>query len=341
MLIFQDKEPFILRSKEFRIIIVSLVVSLLVTCAKFFAYFTTYSVAILSDSLESIINVVAGGFACFSIYLASKPRDENHPYGHGKVEFFSIGFEGGLISIAGCLILYKAIEYFISPRQLQQLNHGILIIVIAGLVNLLLGIFLIRQGKKIPSITISGNGQHILTDAWSSVGLIVALVLIQYTGWQWLDPLASLLLGALIIAKGYKLLRHSVSGLMDETNLKIVKQIAAILTKERRPQWIDVHNMRVQQFGNNYHIDCHLTLPYYFTLEQVHKEVESMEQLINNNFPNREVECFIHTDPCAPPKSCPYCQVEDCPVRGAPFQKRVEWTPDQLLSNRQHWKNKA
>lgn len=328
-----------MKSKEFRIIIISLVVSLLITCAKFFAYFTTYSVAILSDALESIINVVAGVFACYSIYLASKPRDVNHPYGHGKVEFFSIGFEGGMITIAGCLILYKAIQYFISPRELQQLNSGIIIVIATGLANLLLGLFLIRSGKRLPSITINGNGQHILTDAWSSVGLIIALILIRFTGWRWLDPLASLVLGSLIITKGYKLLRRSVSGLMDETNVQIVEKISHILSKERKPQWIDVHNMRIQQFGNNYHVDCHITLPYYYTLEQVHNEVKTLEKIINNNFPNREVECFIHTDPCAPPYSCPYCQVLDCPVREAHFEKRIVWTAEQILSDYPYWKD--
>lgn len=326
-----------MKSKEFKIISLSLIVSFVITIAKFYAYVDTHSVAILSDALESIINVIAGAFACYSIYLTSKPKDLNHPYGHGKIEFFSIGFEGGMILIAGCLILYKAIESFIVPHELHKLSLGILIVVIAGILNFLLGIFLVRSGKKIPSITISGNGQHILTDAWSSLGLIAALVLIHFTGWRWMDPLASLLLGTLIIIKGYKLVRHSVSGLMDETDMKIVDSITQILNDNRRAPWIDIHNMRVQQYGHNYHIDCHITMPYYFTLEQVHSEIKKVELTVNRHFEKGHVECFFHTDPCVP-DSCPYCLMQDCPVRKFPFEKKIEWTRKTVLPNKQHLK---
>lgn len=326
-----------MKSAEFRVIGISLIVSLILTIAKFFAYFSTHSIAILSDSLESIINVIAGGFACYSIYLASKPKDLDHPYGHGKVEFFSIGFEGGMILIAGCLILFKALQSFISPRELQKLNGGILIILGAGIANFLLGLFLTRRGKALSSITISGNGQHILTDAWSSVGLIVALVLIRYTGWHWLDPVASLVLGALIVRKGYSLLRHSVSGLMDETDMQMIDKVASILTENRRAPWVDVHNMRVQQYGQNFHIDCHITLPYYYTLDQVHKEIKLVEKTLSDHFPTGTVECFFHTDPCIP-QGCPYCLMEDCPVRQYPFERRIRWTRENVLPPNQHAK---
>lgn len=326
-----------LKSREFRIITISLVVSIVLTAAKFAAYFTTFSVAILSDALESIINVMAGIFASYSIYLASKPRDLNHPYGHGKVEFFSIGFEGGMILIAGCLILYKTVLSFIHPQELQKLNGGILIMVATGAVNFILGIYLVKWGKKLPSITISGNGQHILTDAWSSLGLITALVLIRLTGWHWLDPLASLILGTLIIVKGYKLMRHSISGLMDETDMQIIDRLVKILSAHRRPAWIDVHNMRVQQYGQNYHIDCHITMPYYYSLEQVHMEIKQMEDVFNKEMAHGHVECFIHTDPCIP-KSCPLCTIMDCPVRSFPFEKKIPWTRDTVLPNHQHIK---
>lgn len=326
-----------MKSQEFKIISISLVVSLVVTIAKFIAYFSTHSVAILSDSLESIINIIAGCFACYSIYLASKPKDLNHPYGHGKVEFFSIGFEGGMILIAGCLILYKAVQAFISPRHLQKLNGGILIIVVAGIVNYILGVFLIRSGKKMNSVTIGGNGQHIITDAWSSLGLIAALVLIRLTGWRWLDPVASLVLGSLIILKGYKLLRHSVSGLMDETDMRMIDRITTILSSNRRPQWIDVHNMRVQQYGQNFHVDCHVTMPYYFSLDQVHGEIKQVEKTINDHFSDGNVECFFHTDPCIP-EGCPICLVRECPVRKHVFQEKIVWSRATVLPNKQHTK---
>ncbi|PSL43698.1 cation diffusion facilitator family transporter [Chitinophaga niastensis] len=321
--------------KELRVILVSLIVSFVLTVAKFSAYFMTHSVAILSDALESIINVVAGGFACYSIYLASKPKDANHPYGHGKVEFFSIGFEGAMIFIAGILILVKAAQYFLYPRDLHQIENGLWIVGVTTIANLFLGLYLVRSGKQLPSITITGNGQHIMTDVYSSTGLIIALSVIHFTGWNWLDPAVSVLMGGLILTKGYQLMRRSISGLMDETDMKIVDKIIVILSSHRRHNWIDIHNMRVQQYGNNYHIDCHVTLPYYLELTAAHDEMKYIEKLVNSEFKGSEVEFFIHMDPCIP-SCCHYCLKEECAVRSHDFIGEIAWTRDNVLPNRKH-----
>lgn len=321
--------------RELRIILLSLLVSFVLTVAKFAAYFLTHSVAILSDALESIINVVAGGFASYSIYLSGKPKDANHPYGHGKVEFFSIGFEGAMIFIAGCLILFKAAQYFVHPVPLHEVGSGIWLIAGTTVANLLLGLYLVRSGKKLSSITISGNGQHIMTDVYSSVGLIIALGAIHFTGFTWLDPVVSIIMGLLILFKGYQLLRRSISGLMDETDMKVVDRVIEILSANRRQNWIDVHNMRVQQYGNNYHVDCHITLPYYLGLHEAHDEVKSLEALVNKEFKGGEVEFFIHMDPCIP-SCCHYCIKADCPVRFHPFTGAITWTRANVLPNRKH-----
>ncbi|QEH42255.1 cation diffusion facilitator family transporter [Chitinophaga sp. XS-30] len=321
--------------KEFRIILLSLGISLLLTAAKFTAYFVTNSVAILSDALESIINVVAGGFACYSIYLSGKPKDANHPYGHGKVEFFSIGFEGAMIFIAGCLILFKAVQYFIHQPALEEVDQGIWITVATSAANFLLGLYLVRSGKKLPSITITGNGQHILTDAYTSVGLIVALVLIRLTGKTWIDPAASVIMGILILRKGYQLMRQSISGLMDETDMQVMDRVIGILNEHRHPAWIDVHNMRVQQYGIDYHIDCHVTMPYYLELSRAHEEMKELEQLVDRELKGHEVEFFIHIDPCIP-ESCQHCQLSACPVRSYPFRQRISWSRENVLPNRKH-----
>ncbi|RFS19615.1 cation transporter [Chitinophaga silvatica] len=321
--------------KELRVILISLLVSLLITGAKFAAYLMTHSVAILSDALESIINVVAGGFASYSIYLASQPKDENHPYGHGKVEFFSIGFEGAMIFIAGILILVKAIQYFIFPKELQKMESGLWVLGVTTLANLLLGLYLVRSGKKLSSLTITGNGQHIMTDVYSSLGLIIALTVIHFTGWNWLDPTVSLLMAGLILTNGYQLMRRSISGLMDETDMKTVDKVIEILSANRRENWIDIHNMRIQQYGNNYHIDCHITMPYYLELNDAHDEMKRVEELVNNGFKNSEVEFFIHMDPCIP-SCCHYCLKSACPVRSHPFTGEITWARDNVLPNRKH-----
>ncbi|WP_109700527.1 cation diffusion facilitator family transporter [Chitinophaga deserti] len=321
--------------KELRIILLSLGISLLLTVAKFAAYFLTHSVAILSDALESIINVVAGGFACYSIYLSGKPKDENHPYGHGKVEFFSIGFEGAMIFIAGVLILFKAVQFFIAHPGLHEMDNGLWMIAGTAVVNLTMGAYIAWSGKKFGSITLSGNGQHLMTDAYSSIALIAALLVLKFTGKTWIDPLVSVAAAGLILRKGYQLMRQSISGLMDETDMKIVDRVAEILNRNRRPAWIDVHNMRVQQYGNNYHIDCHVTLPWYLKLNEVHEELKFMENVVNRELGANEVEFFIHPDPCIP-ESCRHCQIADCPVRQHPMESRIEWSRANLLPNRKH-----
>lgn len=318
-----------MQRKEFHVILVSLVVSFIITGIKFLAWFLTHSVAILSDALESIINVVAGGFACYSIYLAGKPKDENHPYGHGKVEFFSIGFEGAMIFIAGCLILFKAVQFFFIPARLESIDKGLWIIGGTAIGNLVLGQYLLREGKKVSSLTITGNAAHIMTDVYSSGGLISALLLIHFTGWTWVDPLASALMGSLILRQGYQLLRRSISGLMDETDMQVVDKVIQVLQENRRVKWIDVHNMRVQQYGNSYHIDCHVTLPYYLQLNEAHEELKAMEELVN------AAEFFIHTDPCVN-SCCHYCQMPECPVRQHDFTGTIPWTRENVLPNRKH-----
>ncbi|WP_341836279.1 cation diffusion facilitator family transporter [Chitinophaga pollutisoli] len=321
--------------KELRIILLSLGISLLLTVAKFAAYFLTHSVAILSDALESIINVVAGAFACYSIYLSGKPKDENHPYGHGKVEFFSIGFEGAMIFIAGILILFKAGQFFFVHPGLEQIDNGLWMIGGTAAANLLVGLYLIRSGKKLGSITLSGNGQHLLTDSYSSMALIAALLVLRFTGLVWIDPLVSVCIAALILRKGYQLMRQSISGLMDETDMKVVDRVADILNRNRRAAWIDVHNMRVQQYGNNYHIDCHVTLPWYMNLSEVHEELKFMETTVDRELGGHETEFFIHPDPCIP-ESCRRCQIDDCKVRQFPRETRIEWSRANMLPNRKH-----
>lgn len=327
-----------MQRKELRVIQVSLLVSFIFTATKFAAWYMTHSVAVLSDALESIINVVAGAFACYSVYLTGKPKDENHPYGHGKVEFFSIGFEGAMIFIAGCLILFKAAQYFFVPTEIQKLDKGIWLLGATAAGNLLLGLYLVRQGRKMSSITITGNGQHIMTDVYSSGGLVAALLLMHLTRWAWVDPLASALLGALILRQGYQLLRRSVSGLMDEADMQVVDKVIAILSKYRRPNWIDIHNMRVQQYGNNYHIDCHLTLPYYLELSEAHEELKKLEELVSRELAAGETELFIHIDPCVF-ECCHYCQLGNCPVRKHPFTGLIEWKKENVLPNRKHGSN--
>ncbi len=301
---------------------------------KFWAWEVTHSNAILSDALESIVNVVAGAFALYSLILAAKPRDREHPYGHGKVEFISAGIEGSLIAFAGLIIIYRAVHALITGNIVHDIDQGLVLITIAGVLNLLLGFLLKRRGRQQHSITMEAGGEHLLSDAWNTAAMLIGLVLIKYTGRMWIDSAFAMAFGAFIIFQGTRVVMRSVSGIMDRTDMAVATDLVRILETHRKPGWIDIHNFRVIAFGRTLHIDCHVTLPYYWTLERSHSEINSMDDLINDRS-GREVELFIHTDPCVP-TSCPICLVSDCPVRRSPFTERITWTLESALANEKH-----
>lgn len=316
-------------------ILVSLCISVVLMLAKFGAYFLTHSNAILTDAAESIVNVLASGFAFYSIYLATLPKDENHPYGHGKVEFFSAFVEGALIGIAGLIIIFKSSYDLIFPRQIFQLMDGAIIIGVTGVINLLVGYYLIRTGKKHRSLTLEADGKHLLTDAVTSAGLVVGILLIAITRLDWLDSVISILLGIYIVYSGYKLTRKSVGGLMDESNVELVNTIVGIMQDNRQDAWIDVHNLRAQQYGADLHIDCHVTLPYYYDLNQVHTEISDIDRLINGTG-EHDTELFIHADPCLP-ECCNYCKLKNCHVRQHAFVGEIRWTAENATKNKKHF----
>jgi cation diffusion facilitator family transporter len=324
-----------MHKEELKFIRASFLISTLLCFTKFVAWYFTHSLVILSDALESIINVAGSAFAWYSISLSAKPRDEEHPYGHGKIEFFSIGFEGALIFIAGIGILYESVKHFIQPVEVHQIGIGLWMVVGTGLSNFFLGYYLIRKGKQKDNLTLQGNGKHIMSDSYTSMGVLIALVLILFTGIKWIDPLASTIAGMIIIYTGFRLIRKSVSGLMDEADPEMVNEIILLLQEKRKTNWIDLHNLRVQRYGNYYHVDCHLTLPFYFSLSQVHDELTELDKLLNEHYKKGSIEFFIHTDPCIP-ESCSHCLLAECAERKFPFKKQLEWNRDNLLPNKRH-----
>jgi cation diffusion facilitator family transporter len=317
-----------------RLGLLSLVVSVGLVAIKFYAYQLTRSQAVLTDALESIINVFTSGFALYSLHLAGQPKDENHPYGHGKVENLSLGFEGGLILMAGAFILYKASLSMLHPQPVARPDWGVLLLASTAVVNLGVGLVLVRAGKRLKSVALVGDGQHLYIDALTSIVSSVALVLVAATGVVRFDAGAALLLGGFILVNGWRMLRRSVSGLMDETDTAIVAEVIAELQAQRRAPWIDVHNLRVQRYGANLHIDCHMQMPYYFTLEQVHTQLHDIEELIRSRFAV-EVEMFVHADPCTF-AACSLCLMPDCPVRQHPFRHEVEWNLQNAVKNERH-----
>lgn len=302
---------------------------------KFTAFFMTDSNAILTDAAESIVNVVASVFAFYSIYLSSQPKDDNHPYGHGKVEFFSAFVEGVLITLAGLVIVGKSVYNLYFPSHINDLLWGTLIVGIAGLVNAILGLYLINTGRKTQSIALVAEGKHLLSDTYSSIALVIGLIIIQFTQILWLDSALAILVGLYIIYTGYKIVRRSVGGLMDESDEPLVEEIVSVLQQNREDAWIDVHNFRTQQYGPELHVDCHVTLPYYFDLNEVHTHISAIDALVNTKV-KRKTEFFIHADPCLP-ECCHYCHMPQCPVRQQEFEAEIVWTPEIVVKNKKHF----
>ncbi len=316
-----------------KILIISLIISIILSSIKFSAWILTNSTAIYSDALESIINIAAGSFALFSIHLAAKPKDINHPYGHGKIEFFSSGFEGGLIIIAGFAILFKAFWSMIHPVIIQNLSLGVLLIAFTGIINFITGYYLIDTAKKTNSVTLQADGKHLISDAISSIAIVLGLVIIKFTSYTIIDSIISIAAGLFILYQGIMLLRKSVAGLMDETDLPLLSKIINAIKLERRDEWIDVHNLRIQKYGSTIHMDCHITLPYYLELSEVHQQISVLEEVINNE--NTEAEFFIHTDPCIP-ICCQYCRMKKCAVRQFSKIMDIEWNTENMVKNEKH-----
>lgn len=302
--------------------------------AKFTAYYLTKSVSILTDALESIVNVVAGFIGLYSLYVAAKPRDIDHPYGHGKAEFVSAAVEGTLILSAGLLIIYSAVKNFIYPVQLRELDLGIYLVAGTAIINWVLGAVALRQGRKNNSLALAASGKHLQTDTYSTAGIIVGLLLITFTGKMWIDSAVAIGFGLFIIYTGYKIIRTSLAGIMDEADMALLQKMVDLTEKNRKENWIDLHNLRVIKYGNVLHLDCHLTVPWYLNVNQAHEEIDELAKLIRSNF-GESLELFVHNDGCRY-FQCYICIKRDCPVRQHDFKKRVDWNLDNALQDEKH-----
>ncbi len=309
-------------------------VAIILFIIKLIAWFLTGSLAILTDALESIVNIVAGFLGLYSLSLSSKPKDADHPYGHGKVEFLSAGIEGSMVIIAGFFIIYKAVQSIFYPHQLQKLNTGIILIAATAVVNFIIGRICINTGKKNKSLQLIAGGKHLVTDTWSTVSILAGLLIIHFTGYNFIDTIIAFIVAVLIIYTGYKIVRVSVAGIMDEADEKLLKDIVDLLNEHRKENWIDLHNTRFIKYGSTLHCDCHLTVPWYLTVREAHSEVESLGELIKNEF-GETVELFVHSDACDD-FSCKICSKQNCMVRKHDFEKRITWTINNISSDARH-----
>jgi cation diffusion facilitator family transporter len=309
--------------------ILSLIVSIVLLAAKYQAYVLTGSTAILSDALESIVNVVAAVFALGGLIFAGRPADRNHPYGHGKIEFFAAAFEGGLIAFAAVLIIYEVVQSLIRGVIVRQLETGLAIVLAAGLVNLALGRFLVRTGRKYASVTLVADGQHVLSDFYTSAGIVVGLLLVRVTGLSWLDPLVAALVALNLMWTGGRLVRHAAGGLLDEEDPALLGRLLGVLRDHVGQGVIRVHHLRAIRSGRFHHVDAHLVVPEFWSVDRAHELAEDLALRVIKEV-GVEGELSFHTDPCHR-VYCAMCDLGDCPVRREPFRARPPLTLEEAV----------
>jgi cation diffusion facilitator family transporter len=238
------------------------------------------------------------------------------------------------VGIAGLIIIYEAINNIIHPHVIQQLDTGMAIISFTAIANYATGWYAIRTGKRNNSLALIASGKHLQSDTYSTIGIVLGMALIFFTNWIWLDSVVAIGFAFFIIYTGYGIVRSSIAGIMDEADQEMLEKLVASMNTKRRENWVDLHNLRIIKFGSVIHVDCHLTVPWYFNVHQAHDEVDAFSAIARDEF-GESVELFVHADGCLD-FSCRICSKVDCTVRKIPFEKRIEWDVHNIASDEKH-----
>ena len=308
---------------------VSLVAGLAIFAAKLVAYLYTGSMALLADAAESTVNVVAAAVLTYSVAVARRPPDKDHPYGHGKAEPLSAMAEGAMISGAALFIGVEAVRRLLVNAPLEHTLSGMFIAGGAGVANLLLGLYLLRVGYRERSEALRADGVHVLTDTITTAASIAALIAVRISGVSAIDPLVALVLGANLLWAGWVIVRRALVGLLDEADFTLLERLAQRLDAARRPEWCDIHQLRSRVAGDRQHLDLHLVVPRYFSMEEAHRVGDALELEVAKACAG-EADFVVHLDPCRP-LHCPGCSMSDCPVRRTPYEKPAEFTVARLI----------
>jgi len=310
--------------------VLALLVGTVLLGLKFWAYFITNSQAIFSDALESIVNIVAAFLVILVVYIASRPADKTHPYGHGKSEFFSAAFEGGLVTFAALLILFQVGSTLWTGIELAQLGVGIWITFATGVGNLILGLYLVSVGKNSNSPALIASGHHVVSDFYTSAAIVVGLLLVHWTGVLLLDSLLAIMVAVHLLWIGFRIARKSVGGLLDEQDPKSLKELVAAFQNDRAPGIIQLHHVRVIRVGKFHHIDAHVVVPEFWTVDYAHDRVMEFEKRVLSDY-SHEGEINFHIDPCRR-VYCNACELSGCPVRQSEFEGYMPITLDTTVS---------
>ncbi|MFO1512581.1 MAG: cation diffusion facilitator family transporter [Verrucomicrobiota bacterium] len=289
------------RSSLTRFAWLSIAAAVLTIGLKTAAYLITGSVGLLSDAVESVVNLIGGIMALAMLTIAARPADEDHAYGHGKAEYFSSGLEGGLILVAALSIAAAAIMRLLTPRPLEAIGLGLVVSLAASLINLVVALLLLRAGRKHNSITLEANAHHLLTDVWTSVGVLVGIGTVALTGWQWLDPIVALLVAANIVWTGVSIVRRSIGGLMDMA--LSTDEVAAVrnVFPAYEKTGVQFHALRTRQAGARKFVSVHVLVPGDWTVQRGHELLERIEADIRRTV--SEAVVFTHLESLDDPAS--------------------------------------
>ena len=314
------------------------VVGLVLMIIKFVAYVMTGSVAILTDALESIVNVVAGFIGLYALYLSAQPPDRSHPFGHGKIENVSATIEGTMITVAGAIIIYESIMSFLNPGEIKQLDIGIVIVAGAAVVNFIVGRGAIRKGRKARSPALVASGKHLCSDTYSSVGIIIGLFVVYVAmalGYDaaWLDSSIAIIFGFIIGYTGLKVIKQSIDDSMDRTDEDMIKDVSDILNVFRHDDWIDIYGVRVIKYGHNLFIDLHIVLPMEQSVAHTYEEEVQLQEAFEWKYGGAS-QVSITPVPCNQ-MFCRYCD-RNCFNRIDEFEKHLKWTPETIMTKDMH-----
>lgn len=315
-------------------ILVSLLGGLVILGIKLYAAHISDSTALRSDALEGSVNVLAAAFGLGSVLFAEKPADDDHPYGHGKIEYFAQAFEGGLISLAGFLIVIDTISRVLHPAPLGELGLGLKLSIFAGFLNGLIGLGIYLVGKKHQSQVLVADGIHLFTDLITTVILGLGLFLVLKTGYTWLDPVLALCVALFLFKTGFMLVRDSSKALLDAENPKLTERIVSYLNEIPRSKIITVHDMKAQEFGRDKHVDIHVVVPEFLSIKEAHDVSDQFSMKLAQKLGHGS-EVHTHLDPCER-DYCDLCPMEKCLIRRNPFTVQTEFTRKSVTEPGKH-----
>lgn len=309
--------------------IVSLLVAITLFSIKLIAFRLTHSQALFSEAMESIVNVLAAIMALFVLYFSAKPADREHPYGHGKIEYISAAIEGGLIAFAAFIIIVEAIQAFFEDKPLNSLSLGLVLLASTGVINLLVGFYLKSLGNKKHSPALVASGTHLVADFWTTAGVLVGLGLVLMTKIIWLDRVVAVFVSLHLVKEGYALIRQSVGGLLDEENSELIEKLQSVINETNYEGIIQVHHLRVMRSGAYHHIDAHVVVPEFWSVNEAHDHTIAYEKQLIQKY-DFSGEIHFHLDPCRK-LYCKFCDLQNCSIRQEKFEQKRRLTLKELV----------